>query len=279
VIDLGPCPTHSTSPSPAVSSAATWSGSGTPVPPSTASRRPRAPGHCSPRSRPPCRRPGPARPRQVEPPARSGRPGRPRRRLRGGALCGDRRARRGGRALDGRVRRDGPRSPSPRPGQRPGLSTAVSFPPADAQATLAGLQPIKDRVQTPYTRRATETGSAAPRVRSRLDPRGRGVRRLDLPDDPGRPSADPEASRPTRPTCSRAPPSPRRSSTPRTRIFLHASRGFADDPPGLYPQPTVDSYAARWPDLDVRAVPDVNHYTIVLSRRCGSRHKVRAVES
>ena len=51
------------------------------------------------------------------------------------------------------------------------------------------------------------------------------------------------------------------------RVFLHASRGFADDPPGLYPQPTVDEYAARWPDLDIRHVPDVNHYTIVLSRR------------
>ena len=51
------------------------------------------------------------------------------------------------------------------------------------------------------------------------------------------------------------------------RVFLHASRGFADDPPGLYPQPTVDAYAARWPDLDIRHVPDVNHYTIVLSRR------------
>ena len=51
------------------------------------------------------------------------------------------------------------------------------------------------------------------------------------------------------------------------RVFLHASRGFADDPPGLYPQETVDTYAARWPDLDVRPVPDVNHYTIVLSRR------------
>jgi hypothetical protein len=51
------------------------------------------------------------------------------------------------------------------------------------------------------------------------------------------------------------------------RVFLHASRGFADDPPGLYPQPAVDEYAERWPDLDIRPVPDVNHYTIVLSRR------------
>ena len=51
------------------------------------------------------------------------------------------------------------------------------------------------------------------------------------------------------------------------RVFLHAPRGFADDPPGLYPQPTVEAFAARWPDLDVRPVADVNHYTIVLSRR------------
>ena len=29
-------------------------------------------------------------------------------------------------------------------------------------------------------------------------------------------------------------------------------------------------YAARWPDLDVRPVDDVNHYTIVLSRRGGA---------
>ena len=61
-----------------------------------------------------------------------------------------------------------------------------------------------------------------------------------------------------------------------TRVFLHASRGFADDPPGLYPQPTVDEYAARWPDLDVRHVADVNHYTIVLSRR-GADAIARAV--
>ena len=60
------------------------------------------------------------------------------------------------------------------------------------------------------------------------------------------------------------------------RVFLHAPRGFADDPPGLYPQPVVEGYAARWPDVDVRPVPDVNHYTIVLSRR-GAAAVARAV--
>ncbi len=148
----------------------------------------------------------------------------------------------------------------------------LPFPPADAAATLAGLQPIKDRLQTSYTREGYRdwfrghpafAGDWSPEVEEYAD--------YDLPDDPGRPSADPDAveadqldmlesqefvdavEQPTHP-----------------RVFLHAPRGFADDPPGLYPQPTVDAYAARWPDLEVRRVPDVNHYTIVLSRRGAS---------
>ncbi len=51
VIDLGPCPTHSTSPSPAVSSVRRpGPAAARRCSPSTASPRPRAPGHCSPRS-------------------------------------------------------------------------------------------------------------------------------------------------------------------------------------------------------------------------------------
>jgi len=41
-------------------------------------------------------------------------------------------------------------------------------------------------------------------------------------------------------------------------------------------QPTIDEYAERWPDVDLRPVPDVNHYTIVLSRR-GADAVARAV--
>jgi len=49
--------------------------------------------------------------------------------------------------------------------------------------------------------------------------------------------------------------------------FLHASRGFLDDPPGLYAAKTVAGHAARWPQIDVTHVPDVNHYTIVMSQQ------------
>src|SRR5262249_30747232 len=90
----------------------------------------------------------------------------------------------------------------------------------------------------------------------------------DLPDSPGRPAADPEVVEHDQIDMVQgsafldalAQPLP-------PRVFLHAPRGFADDPPGLYSQTTVDEYAAGWPEIDIRPVPDVNHYTIVLSRR------------
>lgn len=49
--------------------------------------------------------------------------------------------------------------------------------------------------------------------------------------------------------------------------FLHADRGFLDDPPGLYTADTVAAHAARWPALRCRHVSDVNHYTIAMSAR------------
>lgn len=49
--------------------------------------------------------------------------------------------------------------------------------------------------------------------------------------------------------------------------FLHASRGFLDDPPGLYAEETVAQLATRWPRITMSHVPDVNHYTIVMSQR------------
>lgn len=47
--------------------------------------------------------------------------------------------------------------------------------------------------------------------------------------------------------------------------LLRAPRGLQDDPPGLYPEDLLDSYdlsGLRW-----TTVPDVNHYTILLSAR------------
>lgn len=49
--------------------------------------------------------------------------------------------------------------------------------------------------------------------------------------------------------------------------FLHAPRGFVDDPPGLYAAATVADLAQVHREIEIRAVDDVNHYTIVLSER------------
>lgn len=49
--------------------------------------------------------------------------------------------------------------------------------------------------------------------------------------------------------------------------FLHAPRGFVDDPPGLYAAPTVRELASRFPAVAPQPVEGVNHYTVVLSER------------
>ncbi len=157
----------------------------------------------------------------------------------------------------------------------------LPFPPADAEATLAGLQPIKDRLQTSYTREEyRDWFRHHPAFARDWTPEVEEYADYDLPDDPGRPSADPEAVEADQIDMLESTDFADAVAHPQhPRVFLHASRGFADDPPGLYPQPTVDAYAARWPDLGVRPVPDVNHYTIVLSRRGASAvaDAVRAV--
>ena len=70
----------------------------------------------------------------------------------------------------------------------------LPFPPADAQATLAGLQPIKDRLQTSYTREGyRDWFRGHPAFARDWSPEVEEYADYDLPDDPGRPSADPEA--------------------------------------------------------------------------------------
>jgi pimeloyl-ACP methyl ester carboxylesterase len=159
----------------------------------------------------------------------------------------------------------------------------LPFPPADARATLAGLQPIKDRLQSSYTREGyRDWFRGHPAFARDWTLEVEEYADYDLPDDPGRPSADPDAVEADQIDMLESTAFAEAVEHPtHPRIFLHASRGFADDPPGLYPQPIVDAYAARWPDLDVRAVPDVNHYTIVLSRRGAAAvaEAVRAVAS
>lgn len=48
--------------------------------------------------------------------------------------------------------------------------------------------------------------------------------------------------------------------------FLRAERGMLDQPRGLYSPEQVDAAVADHPTLRAVTVPDVNHYTIVLSR-------------
>jgi len=145
----------------------------------------------------------------------------------------------------------------------------LPFPPADEAATLAGLSPIKQRLQATYTRESyRDWFRGHPAFARDWTPEAEEYADYDLPESPGRPSADPEAVEADQVdmVSGTAFLEALETNLP-SRVFLHASRGFADDPPGLYPQPTVDEYAARWPDIDIRQVPDVNHYTIVLSRR------------
>jgi pimeloyl-ACP methyl ester carboxylesterase len=50
-----------------------------------------------------------------------------------------------------------------------------------------------------------------------------------------------------------------------TRV-LRAPRGLRDEPPGLYPPGVLNAWTADVPQLEVVEVPDVNHYTIVMTR-------------
>jgi lipase len=50
-------------------------------------------------------------------------------------------------------------------------------------------------------------------------------------------------------------------------VFLRAPRGLQGEPPGLYPDELLGSYASVFPEMRYRTVPDVNHYTLLLSER------------
>jgi lipase len=61
--------------------------------------------------------------------------------------------------------------------------------------------------------------------------------------------------------------------------LVRAPRGLQDEPPGLYPEPLLHSLTAKLPGLRWRTVPDVNHYTMLLSERGarGVANEVRAL--
>jgi len=54
--------------------------------------------------------------------------------------------------------------------------------------------------------------------------------------------------------------------------LLRAPLGLQNEPPGLYPEPALEAATSRLPGLVWETVPDVNHYTVLLSD-----HGARAV--
>jgi pimeloyl-ACP methyl ester carboxylesterase len=54
---------------------------------------------------------------------------------------------------------------------------------------------------------------------------------------------------------------------PERTPFLRAPRDLLDSEPGLWPPAWIEQWQQRLPAIDVREVPDVNHYTIVLSEK------------
>jgi lipase len=57
----------------------------------------------------------------------------------------------------------------------------------------------------------------------------------------------------------------RAEALPEGTLFLRAPRGLMNDEGGLYAPALVERHRATYPLVDVRDVPDTNHYTIVMS--------------
>ena len=53
----------------------------------------------------------------------------------------------------------------------------------------------------------------------------------------------------------------------RRAVLLRAPHGLLGEPPGLYPEQLLGSYATAFPGMRYVTVPDVNHYTLLLSER------------
>ena len=56
-------------------------------------------------------------------------------------------------------------------------------------------------------------------------------------------------------------------SLPPVSLFLRAPAGLMAEPAGLYPTGLMAEHAAAYPGLELREVPDVNHYTVLLGER------------
>jgi lipase len=146
----------------------------------------------------------------------------------------------------------------------------LPFAPAELVTTTAGVEAIRRRLETTFAGRAAyrDFFRSHPAFARDWSPEVERYADYDLVAEPGTPStrveamladqADIEDGTIVREALAggRAP-----------MAFLHASRGFVDDPPGLYAPGTVEQLRAAYSGLEVTPVPDVNHYTIVMSER------------
>jgi pimeloyl-ACP methyl ester carboxylesterase len=66
-------------------------------------------------------------------------------------------------------------------------------------------------------------------------------------------------------------PARRAAALPPGTVFLRAPFDLFGAPGGLYPPELMAKHAASFPSLDVRDVPDVNHYTLLLSEQGASQ--------
>ncbi len=57
----------------------------------------------------------------------------------------------------------------------------------------------------------------------------------------------------------------RAKALPEGTVFLRAPYGLMAEPGGLYPPELVTTYAEAYPQVDLREVSDVNHYTVLLA--------------
>ncbi len=149
----------------------------------------------------------------------------------------------------------------------------LPFAPVEQETTLAGLTAIKQRLVTTFADRAAyrDFFRAHPAFARDWTPEVERYADYDLVSEPGTPSARPDAVEADQVDIVEGAAVAEALEAPAVPIrFLHTDRGFVDDPPGLYAAEDVEHLRAAYPRVAFRFVPDVNHYTIMLSQRGAS---------
>jgi pimeloyl-ACP methyl ester carboxylesterase len=62
-------------------------------------------------------------------------------------------------------------------------------------------------------------------------------------------------------------------------LLLHAPRGMLGQEPGMLPQPVVDEWVSRAPQLRAELIIDTNHYTILMGKRAAEVIAARITEA